>query len=73
MAANAPSCEDCAVTDASVIRLGVSYFGNRYLHHAWEDLRAIAGTGASFVVHVMSEAHLRWNPGTIADLVAAGR
>ena len=61
------------MTDPSVIRLGVSYFGNRYVHHAREDLRAIAGTGASFVVHVMSEADLRWNPGTIADLVAAGR
>jgi hypothetical protein len=56
-----------------VVRFGVSYFGNRYLHHAREDLQAIAATGASFVVHVMSEADLRWNPGTIADLVAAGR
>ncbi len=59
--------------DASSTRLGVSYFGNRYLHHAREDLWAIAETGARLVVHVMSEADLRWNPGTMADLVAIGR
>jgi hypothetical protein len=50
----------------------VSYFGNRYPHHARDDLRAIASTGASIVVHVMSEADLRWNPGTMADLVNIG-
>ena len=58
--------------DAMRPRLGVSYFGNRYPHHAQDDLRAIASTGASFVVHVMSEADLRWNPGTMADLVSIG-
>ena len=52
------------MTDATPTRLGVSYFGNRYPHHAREDLRAMAATGASIVVHVMSEADLRWNPGT---------
>jgi hypothetical protein len=50
----------------------VSYFGNRYPHHAREDLRAMALTGASIVVHVMSEADLRWNPGTLAELVQIG-
>jgi hypothetical protein len=54
-------------------RFGVSYFGNRYPHHAREDLAAIAASGASFVVHTMSEADLRWNPGTMAELVAIGR
>ena len=54
-------------------RFGVSYFGNRYPHHAREDLQAIAASGASFVVHVMSEADLRWNLGTMAELVAIGR
>ena len=29
----------------------------------------MARLGASFVVHVMSEADLRWNPGTMAELV----
>jgi hypothetical protein len=53
--------------------LGVSYFGNRYPHHARRDLEAIAASGASFVVHVMSEADVRWNPGTMAELVKIGR
>ena len=52
--------------------LGVAYFGNRYLHHARADFAEIAGTGATYVVHTMSEADLRWNPGTMRDLVAAG-
>ena len=60
------------MTDASRTRLGVSYFGNRYPHHARADLQAMASTGASFVVHVMSEADLRWNPGTMAELVKIG-
>jgi hypothetical protein len=54
-------------------RLGIAYFGNRYPHHAREDLRAIAAVGASFVVHTMSEDDLRWNPGTITELVTIGR
>ncbi len=32
----------------------------------------MASSGASFVVHVMSEADLRWNPGTMAELVKIG-
>src|SRR5215213_4778310 len=63
-------CEGFPVAEAT--RLGVSYFGNRYPHHAREDLWAMAATGASFVVHVMSEADLRWNPGTMAELVEIG-
>lgn len=54
-------------------RFGVSYFGNRYLHHARADMQAIAEAGASFVVLVMSESDLRWNPGTMGDLVQAAR
>ncbi len=54
-------------------RLGLSYFGNRYPGHARHDLEAIAATGASIVDHVMSEADLRWNPGTIAELVGIGK
>jgi hypothetical protein len=53
-------------------RLGLSYFGNRYPHHARRDVQEIAATGATIVDHVMSEADLRWNPGTIAELVAIG-
>ena len=53
-------------------RLGVSYFGNRYPHHAREDLQTMASMRATFVVHVMSEADLRWNPGTMAELVKIG-
>lgn len=61
------------MADATPVRLGVSYFGNRYPHHARDDLRAIAETGARFVVHVMSESDLRWNAGTIGQLVGTGR
>lgn len=59
--------------DASAATLGLSYFGNRYLEHARIDLRAMAEMGADFVVHVMSEADLRWNPGTMAELAALTR
>lgn len=51
---------------------GVAYFGNRYLHHARADLAEIAATGATFVVHTVSESDLRWNPGSISSLVNAG-
>jgi hypothetical protein len=61
------------MTDVPRTTLVVSYFGNRYLHHAREDLRAMREMGADAVVHVMSEADLRWNPGTMADLVALSR
>ncbi len=54
-------------------RLGLSYFGNRYPGHARDDVRAIAGTGASIIDHVMSEEDLRWNPGTIAELAKISR
>lgn len=53
--------------------LGVAYFGNRYVHHACADFAEIAAMGATYVVHAMSEADLRWNPGTMGELVAAGR
>src|SRR3712207_8651240 len=53
-----------------VVARGVSYFGNRYPSHARADLTAMAAAGVSYVVHVMTEEDLRWNPGTIADLVA---
>jgi hypothetical protein len=66
-------CERYPVTEITGTRLGVSYFGNRYPHHAGQDLRSMASSGASFVVHVMSEADLRWNPGTMADLVKTGK
>ncbi|MFN8590300.1 MAG: hypothetical protein U0031_02480 [Thermomicrobiales bacterium] len=55
------------------VRVGVSYFGNRYPEHARRDMRAIAASGARFVVHAVSENDLRWNPGTIGELVAIGR
>jgi hypothetical protein len=53
--------------------LGVAYFANRYVGHARSDLAEIADMGASYVVHTMSEADLRWNPGTMRELVSAGR
>lgn len=53
-------------------KLGVAYFGNRYVGHARSDLGEIADMGASYVVHTMSEADLRWNPSTMRDLIAVG-
>ncbi|MFT4039586.1 MAG: hypothetical protein QM692_15470 [Thermomicrobiales bacterium] len=50
-------------------QLAVSYFGNRYPHHARADMAAIAAAGADTVVLVMSESDLRWNAGTMAELV----
>lgn len=52
---------------------GVSYFGNRFPQHARQDMRAMKQAGADFVVLVMSESDLRWNPGTMTDLVAIAR
>ncbi len=61
------------MTEISRTTLVVSYFGNRYLHHARDDLRAMAEMGADAVVHVMSEVDVRWNPGTMSDLVTLSR
>lgn len=52
---------------------GVSYFGNRFPLHTREDMRAMKEAGADFVVLVMSESDLRWNPGTMIELVAIAR
>lgn len=54
-------------------RLAVSYFGNRYPQHAREDMATLAIAGVDDVVLVMSESDLRWNPGTMAELVQIGR
>ncbi len=61
------------MTRTTLPRFGVSYFGNRYPHHARADMRAIRDVGADFVVLVMSESDLRWNPGTMTELVAIAR
>ncbi len=59
--------------DGATPRLAVSYFGNRYPHHVRADMAALADAGVDDVVLVMSESDLRWNPGTMADLVQIGR
>lgn len=61
------------MTTSNAPRFGVSYFGNRYPHHARADIQAIAAAGCSFVVLVMSESDLRWNPGTMRELVEIAR
>ncbi|HEU5434407.1 MAG TPA: hypothetical protein VFU81_22225, partial [Thermomicrobiales bacterium] len=61
------------MAESTPLRLGVSYFGNRYPRHAERDLAAMAAMGADYVVHVMAEADLRWNPGTMRQLLAIGR
>jgi len=53
--------------------LGIAYFGNRYPDHARADLAEMAKLGATVVVHTFSEADLRWNPGTMTDLIGIGR
>ena len=53
--------------------LAIAYFGNRYPGHARADLTEMAGLGATVVVHTCSEADLRWNPDTMAELVSIGR
>ncbi|MCO5221714.1 MAG: hypothetical protein M9947_09065 [Thermomicrobiales bacterium] len=52
--------------------LGIAYFGNRYPNHARADLAEMAALGTTTVVHTCSEADLRWNPGTMAELVSIG-
>lgn len=52
--------------------LGIAYFGNRYPGHARADLVEMAALGATTVIHTCSEADLRWNPGTMAELVSLG-
>ena len=52
--------------------LGAAYFGNRYLEHARADFAEIVAMGATYIVHAVSEADLRWNPGTMRELIAAG-
>ena len=59
--------------EATKPRFGVSYFGNRYPHHARADMRDMRDAGANFVVLVMSESDLRWNPGTMTELVEIAR
>jgi hypothetical protein len=61
------------VPDRAAPRLAVSYFGNRYPQHAREDMAALADAGVDDVVLVMSESDLRWNPGTMAQLVEIAR
>lgn len=61
------------MTETTSPRFGVSYFGNRYPHYARADMRAIQDAGGNFVVLVMSESDLRWNPGTMTELVAIAR
>lgn len=59
--------------EATQPRFGVSYFGNRYPHHARADMRAMKEAGVEFVVLVMSESDVRWNPGTMTELVNIAR
>lgn len=59
--------------DRTTPRLAVSYFGNRYPQHARDDMAALAAAGIDDVVLVMSESDLRWNPGTMQELVGIAR
>lgn len=50
-----------------MIKLGVSYYGNRYLSHAQRDIRRIADC-CDYVVHTMSETDLVYSKAALARL-----
>lgn len=55
------------------MRLGVAYHGSRRVAHVERDLDAIAGVGASVVVHCVAEDDVAFRRARIGDLVAATR
>lgn len=55
------------------MKLGCSYFGNRILRHAREDMRELLECGCTFVVHTFSENDLTFCRDAVADLVAMSR
>jgi hypothetical protein len=54
------------------VKLGVSYFGNRFLSHAQHDLKRIAGC-CDYVVHTVSESDLRFHKSALAKVFAETR
>lgn len=53
-------------------KFGVSYFGNRFLSHAVEDIKRIADC-SDYIVHTVSEVDLTFHKSVMAKICAASR
>ncbi len=53
-------------------RLGVSYFGNRFINHAREDLKKISET-CDYVVHTVSETDLLFHKSVLSKIFSESR
>lgn len=53
-------------------RFGVSYFGNRFLSHAQDDLRRIAET-SDYIIHTVNEHDLTYHKAVLARIFAESR
>jgi hypothetical protein len=53
-------------------KFGVSYFGNRFLNHAREDLKRIA-TSCDYIVHTVNETDLTYHKAVLARLFHESR
>lgn len=53
-----------------MIKLGVSYYGNRIPWHVKEDMQDIKRHNCNFVVHTFSETDLEYYSGTMKEIVA---
>ena len=50
------------------MKLGTSYFGNRWLKHAETDLKDIKKSHCNWVLHTYDEVDLRFNRGNLKAL-----
>ena len=55
-----------------MVQLGVSYFGNRFLTHAKEDLKRIASS-CDYVVHPVNEADLTYHKAALSKIISESR
>jgi hypothetical protein len=55
-----------------VIKLGASYFGNRFVSHAANDLRRLRET-CDYVVHTVSESDLTYHKAVLARLLGESK
>jgi len=53
----------------SILKVGVSYFGNRILEHVQTDMHLLKTIGFDFVVHTYSENDLEFYEKTMHDIV----
>lgn len=55
------------------MRKGVSYFGNRYLHHFQKDLEEMKEHGCNAILHTFSENDFLFYRDTLAEMVELSR